>query len=97
MSSRPDGDAPEPEAKVPGWRQPWDTWRKVMFAGAILLLALALARAFAPDRVPYWLGIAIQAVGYVLLAVGFFLAMKLRREIREKRAAEGGASPRDRG
>lgn len=79
--------SPADDKKVPGWRQPWDTWRILMFTGAIVLLLLAFSRAGGEERLPDWLSVALQFVGYVLLAVGFFLAMKLRREIREKNSS----------
>ena len=104
MSSRPDsgGDAaddrPEDERpkKVPGWRQPWDTWRVLMFGGSLLLLTLALARALKPGALPGWMEVVIQIGGYVLVAVGFFLAMKMRREMRDN-TRKKGSSPRGRG
>ena len=93
MSSPPD------DKRVPGWRQPWDTWRIVMFAGSLVLLGMALSRVGGEERLPDWASVAGQVVGYGLLAYGFFLAMKTRREIKEKRleAEKKGAIPRDRG
>ena len=97
MSSRPDPlEKSEPPAKVPGWRQPWHTWRVLMFSGSLLLLGLALARAFMQGELPAWFEIVIQVAGYVLVAVGFFLAMRMRRESRDQ-LQKKGASPRGRG
>ena len=80
--------SPANDKKVPGWRQPWDTWRIMMFAGAIVLLLLAFTRAGGRERLPDWLFISLQFGGYALLAIGFFLAMRLRREIKERRESE---------
>lgn len=90
MSLPPDTEAPETDApkKVPGWRQPWDRWRILMFAGSIVLLGLAIARVGGPERIPGWLTTAVYLFGYGLLGYGFFLAMRTRKEIRAKREAE---------
>jgi len=98
MSSPPD----QTEAKkTPGWRQPWDPWRILMFTGSMVLLALAFSRVGGETRLPGWLTVAIYAIGYGLLAYGFFLAMRTRKAIREKREAEERekkkVSPRDPG
>ena len=98
MSSPPEST----EKRTPGWRQPWDPWRVLMFTGAMILLGLAVSRVGGQDRLPGWLTVAIYAVGYGLLAYGFFLAMRTRKALREKREAEEKAkkrkvSPRDRG
>ena len=84
--------------KVPGWRQPWHKWRVLMMLGSLVLLALAFTRAGGEDRLPDWLALAVQFVGFGLIAIGFALAMRMRRQIREtgKESAEK-VSPRDRG
>ena len=100
MSSPADDERP-PEKKVPGWRQPWDTWRIVMLTGSLILLALAFTRTGGEERLPGWLSTAIFAIGYGVLAYGFFLAMRTRKDLRAKREAEEKkkkkVSPRDRG
>ena len=94
MSSPPDEEKPR---KVPGWRQPWDAWRLLMIAGSLVLLGLALSRTDG-NRLPMWLEIGIQMIGFGLLAGGFYLAMRTRREIAAKRLEEEKkVSPRDRG
>ena len=94
MSSPPDEQKPP---KVPGWRQPWDTWRLLMIAGSLVLLGLALSRT-GGNRLPVWLEIAIQMIGFGLLAYGFYAAMRTRKEIAAKRLEEKKkVSPRDRG
>jgi hypothetical protein len=99
-SSLPDdeGVSPKPE-KVPGWRQPWDAWRILMLAGSLVLLGLAFSQTGGRTRLPEWATVAVYAVGYGMLGFGFFLAMKTRREAREKQRAseKKGVSPRDRG
>lgn len=97
MSSPADDERP-PEKKVPGWRQPWDTWRIVMLTGSLILLALAFTRTGGEDRLPGWLSTAIFAIGYGVLAYGFFLAMRARRALREEREEQRKkVSPRDPG
>ena len=73
-----------PPPKVPGWRQPWDPWRITMFAGALVLLAASLANGFTRGDLPDWLRISTQVIGWALLAVGFTLAMRKRRDLREE-------------
>ena len=96
MTSSPRSDT-EPD-KVPGWRQPWHTWRVLMMVGSLVLLALAFTRAGGESRLPDWLELAVQFLGFGLIAVGFALAMRMRRQVREagKEPAEK-VSPRDRG
>jgi len=85
MSSQPEKSEAK---KTPGWRQPWDPWRIVMFTGAVILLAAAFSRVGDVDRFPRGLTIAIYAVGYGFLAYGFLLAMRTRKAIRQKREAD---------
>lgn len=54
-----------------------------MLAGALLLLALGIARG--QTDLPRWVDLGGQAIGYVVLAVGFYRAMKTRNEIQEER------------
>ena len=74
-----------------------------MFTGSVILLGLAFTRTGGENRLPVWFFIAVQVIGYVFIAVGFFLAMRMRRELREKREKEEKAkrkkkvSPRDPG
>ena len=92
MSSLPDDEKPQ---RVPGWRQPWDTWRITMFGGSLVLLALALFRG-RDSSLPDWFLVAGQFVGYGMLAFGFYLAMKTKKKIKEQNEKER-ATPRDRG
>lgn len=59
-----------------------------MFAGSIVLLLLAFSRAGGRERLPDWLTVGLQVCGFAMIAIGFYLAMRMRSEIREKRAAE---------
>ena len=95
-SSPPETQTPK---KVPGWRQPWERWRILMFTGSLVLLGLALSRVGDQDRVPQVLAVALYAVGFGMLAYGFALAMRTKKEIITKRAAEEKkkVSPRDPG
>ncbi len=93
---------PEPRAQkkgpVPPWRQAWDTWRILMMAGALVLLVLAFTRVGGEDRLPGWFSFVATAIGYGLLAFGFLLAMRRRREIKAKREEKSKkVSPRDQG
>ena len=56
----------------------WATWRKTMFAGALVLLANALAEALMNPDQPEALKLIAQIVGFVLLATGFALRMRSR-------------------
>ena len=93
-SSPPDGEKPE---RVPGWRQPWDTWRITMFGGSLVLLALAIFRS-REGGLPEWFLIVGQFIGYGLLAYGFYLAMKTKKKIKEEnQPKKERATPRDPG
>ena len=98
MTSSPPEETPK---KVPGWRQPWDTWRILMFAGSLVLLGLAFTNFGARDRLPEWVVVALYAIGYGLLAYGFMLAMRTKKGITTRRSKEEKkakkVSPRDPG
>lgn len=98
MTSSLPEETPKKE-KVPGWRQPWDAWRIMMFTGSLVMLAVAFSRAGGETRLPGWLSTGLFVLGYGLLGIGFFLAMRMRRDIKEKRAAteKKNASRRDPG
>lgn len=81
MSSQPDN--PTPGRK----RVPFEQWRKVMLAGAFVLLGNALAAALLDAPPPTWLTMIANFVGYGLLAVGFGIRMRSIKEGR-RRAAE---------
>ena len=70
-----------------GRRRRFETWRKVMIAGALLLLALTIGDAVIEGHPARWITIPISMARYVLLMFGFVLAMRHRREAMEKRAA----------
>ena len=83
---------------MPGWRQPWDTWRVLMLGGSLVLLALAFSRVGDVDRLPDWFQLVGQLIGYALLGIGFFVAMRTRKQLRnERERKEKAVSPRDRG
>ncbi len=50
-----------------------------MMAGALILLANALAEALMEPDQPRWIKIAATMIGFVLLAVGFGQRMRERR------------------
>ena len=59
-----------------------------MFAGSLVLLGLAFSNVGGQNRLPEWLMVAFYAVGYGLLAFGFLLAMRTKKEIRMQRLEE---------
>ena len=66
-------------------RGPWDTWRKLMVAGAVLLLINSIfnaRQAVGETDIAYVLA---NGVGYGLLASGFALAMRQRQALKKKR------------
>ncbi len=71
-------------------RRPFEPWRKVMLTGAFLLLGLALVRPVIGVRPPDWVYAVVNFCAYGLLAVGFVLAMRARREAEEKRKEAAG-------
>ena len=71
---------------MPGWRQPWDPWRLLMLTGSLVMLAVAFSRFGGEPRLPGWLGTGLFFLGYALLGIGFFLAMRLRKENTQKNA-----------
>lgn len=81
MSSQP----PDESSQVRETR--WPRWRKSMFAGALILLAAAIADA-ALDDLPRAIYIPVFFVGYIFLAYGFFLAMNARRDAAAKATKE---------
>jgi uncharacterized iron-regulated membrane protein len=73
-----------------------ETWRKVMIAGALVLLALSIGDAAIEGHPARWVSVPVGVMGYALLMFGFVLAMKRRREAQEERAARERESRRDR-
>lgn len=61
--------------------QRWPFWRKIMLLGAVWLLVVAIVEEGFRSPSSVW-GIAAFAVGYGLLAVGFFSAMSERSDRR---------------
>ena len=80
MSSQPSN--PPPSRK----RVPFEQWRKVMLAGAFVLLGNALAAAMLDTPPPAWLTMILNFVGYGLLAVGFGIRMRSIKEARRRAA-----------
>ena len=70
MSSTP--AEPKPRRK----RKPYETWRKVMLTGALILLGHALLAVFISDPIPRFVTIGVYFVGYALLVVGFGMRMR---------------------
>ncbi len=70
-----EGSPPEAEAAP---RRGWQPWRKTMFAGALVLLANALAEAILTPDQPYALKLIAQFVGFACLAIGFAMKMRTR-------------------
>ena len=80
MSSQPSNpaepDPVDPPPTAPG--RGWAPWRKTMFAGALVLLANALAEALMTPDQPEAVKLFAQIVGFGCLAVGFALRMRNR-------------------
>lgn len=70
---------------------PWETWRKLMVAGAVLLLINSLFRARSMVLDTDLAYILANGFGYGLLASGF--ALRMRQRSRAKREAEEKTSP----
>ena len=64
-------------------KYPWDTWRIVMLAGALIQLGVSIVRMNDAEA-GGWLTI-VSWIGYGLLAAGFVLAMRKRSELKEQR------------
>ena len=93
MSSPPDADSLATPKKVPGWKQPWDPGRKLMVAGCVVLLALTIAQGVTGFGLPRWFDITARFTGYGLLAVGFTLMMRAKRERRLAKESERTSPP----
>lgn len=88
--SSPHSDSPEerprdqPLEKRPGPLEEWwsrvESWRRVMLAGAVLLLASAILRARFTEGFPGTALLVATFVGYLLLAVGFLQFFGDRRK-----------------
>lgn len=77
-----------------GARRPFEPWRKVMLAGAFVLLGAAVANAVLDGGLPRWASFVTTFIGYGFLAVGFSMRMRALKEARERKAAEArGESP----
>jgi hypothetical protein len=72
-------DSPEEDAPSRRQRRPYEKWRKIMIGGALLLLAIAVAKAI--TEVPRPVVNFGYMAGYAILAYGFFLSMRERRGI----------------
>lgn len=87
--------SPPPER--PKWYSYWPKWRRLMMAGAVILLLGALVPATMGNDAPTWLPNATLIIGYGFLAYGFFLAMRARKgprsvEIRRTDETKDGLS-----
>lgn len=88
---RPPAERPDAETRKPGFlsglRAPFEPWRKIMLAGAGLLLLASIVRAVVEQDLPALVYFIVNFVGYGLLAVGFLKRMRARRT--------GGSAPDD--
>lgn len=62
----------------PGRPPRLEGWRRLMLAGAVLLLAVAVGRAVVGPSFPEAATLAASVVGYALLAAGFARRMRDR-------------------
>jgi hypothetical protein len=78
MSSRRSEEEPEGQQRR-GFFGRFETWRVMMLAGAVILLAAALGRAMVDDF-PRSASLVANIGGYVLLAGGFAERMRTRNK-----------------
>lgn len=78
MSSQPSEPAEPAVTPAEEPSRGWATWRKTMFAGALVLLANALAEALMNPDQPEAIKLVAQFVGFGCLAAGFGLRMRGR-------------------
>jgi hypothetical protein len=67
-----------------------------MIAGTLILLGLTIGDVVIEGHPARWISLPLGIAGYVLLMLGFVLAMKQRREAQEKRAARDREARRNR-
>lgn len=83
---------PLPESSPPPkprWYNYWPKWRRVLMAGALILLAGSLVNAVTTESwITDWVPNATFVIGYGLLAWGFFLAMRARTEVKSRAMEE---------
>lgn len=68
-------------------RAPWETWRKLMVAGAVLLLINSIFRARSMVLDTDLAYVLANGFGYGLLASGFALRMRQRSRAKRESAA----------
>lgn len=67
-------------------KHPWDAWRVTMLIGALMQLGAAIIRMNGDADGQTWLT-AMSWTGYLLLGIGFVLAMRKRSELKQQRHA----------
>ena len=82
MSSLPDTQLEPKPKKVPGWKQPWDRGRILMIVGCVILLLLSLIQGITHFGLARWVDVVVRVSGWLILAAGFGLRMKMKRDHR---------------
>lgn len=67
-------------------KHPWDAWRVTMLIGALMQLGASIIRMNGDADGQAWLT-AMSWTGYLLLGIGFVLAMRKRSELKQQRHA----------
>jgi hypothetical protein len=81
QASRTNGES---GSLIARWWAGFEPWRKLMLAGAVILLTGAIARAILKEDFPSAAVLIVNVAGYVLLAIGFAEAMRKRGIWRRK-------------
>lgn len=71
-------------------KHPWDAWRVSMLIGALMQLGAAIIRMNGDADGQTWLTV-MSWTGYLLLGIGFVLAMRKRSELKQQRHASDAA------
>ncbi|HYI43980.1 MAG TPA: hypothetical protein VE174_00765 [Actinomycetota bacterium] len=78
--SLPDSDPTDQPTKPTKQPVGWGLWRKLMMAGALVLLTNAVAYALIDPDPHRAFSVVANAIGYILLAVGFGQRMREQRK-----------------
>ncbi len=69
-------------------RRAFEPWRKVMLAGAFILLGNALGQALIEGGLPSWGRFILTFLGYGFLAAGFGMRMRALKAEKDARSTD---------